>query len=414
MRKFVLAILLVVFAPPICTAAGTWSSASVSNEFGTRNYKLWTPTNYQPGNSIPLVLMLHGCSQNPDDFAAGTQMNWLADQYKFFAVYPEQPSSANGTSCWNWFLPEHQTRAAGEPALLAAIVAQVKSQNSVRPNRVFVAGMSAGAAMSVIMAATYPDVFAGVGASAGLEFRAANDLTSGLVAQQIGGPDPNQQGQLAFLQMGSRARKMPTIVFHGSLDPTVNNVNGTQIIAQWAQTNDLIDDQIDNNSVDQAADQTLSGTADAPNGLNFTRRIYNDANNRPLLEFWFVEMMRHSWSGGSSAGSYTEPRGPSASFEMARFFGLNAPATAAEADINGRIANRSGKGLNRVRVTLSGGDLTAPLIAQTNPFGYYRFRALPTGANYVLTVDSKQHTFAENSRAISLNGETTADFISEQ
>lgn len=414
MRKFVLVMSFVLFALPVSARAGTWSSASVSNEFGSRAYKLWTPTNYQPGNPIPLILMLHGCSQNPDDFAAGTQMNLLADQYKFFAVYPEQPSSANGTSCWNWFLPEHQTRAAGEPALLAAVVAQVKNQNSVRSNRVFVAGMSAGAAMSVIMAATYPDVFAGVGASAGLEFQAANDLTSALLAQQVGGPDPNQQGQLAFAQMSSRARRMPTIVFHGSLDATVNNVNGSQIVEQWAQTNDLIDDQTDNNSVDAAADQTLTGTANVPNGLNFTRRIYTDANNRALLEFWLVDMMRHSWSGGSSAGSYTEPRGPSASFEMVRFFGLNATATAAAAQISGRITNRRGKGLSRVRITLSGGDLTAPLAAHTNPFGFYRFRAVPTGASYILTVDLQRHTFAENARAVQLSEETTVDFVSEQ
>lgn len=396
-------------------AAGNWIDGSAANDAGdARNYKLWLPDGYQSNSPAPLVMMLHGCSQNPVDFAAGTEMNQLADQYKFLVVYPEQPASANGTNCWNWFLPEHQTRGAGEPAILAAIARKIQTEYAVRANRIFVAGMSAGAAMSVIAAATYPDVFAAIGASAGLEYKAANDLTAALVAQQTGGPDPDLQGAIAFSEMGARARRMRAIVFHGTLDATVNSVNGAQIVGQWAQTNDLIDDGADNDSVDAAADQTLTGVAPVANGLNYTRRIYNDASGAPLMEFWLVDLMRHSWSGGSSAGSYTEPRGPRASLEMARFFGLTATPTAASANIGGRVATNAGRGVANVVVVLRGGDFGEPRRARTNSFGYYRFSDVPIGASYVLSVSAKRYVFASPFVSVNLTGDfDAADFIAE-
>jgi poly(hydroxyalkanoate) depolymerase family esterase len=313
--------LIVFFSFNHLTYAGSWVGGSATSMAGARNYQLWVPEGYRGGKPLPLVMMLHGCSQTAVDFAAGTQMHLLGDQFNFFVVYPEQPSSANGTNCWNWFLPEHQSRDAGEPSILAGVIRKVESEYSVRPSRIYVAGMSAGAAMSVIMGVTYPEIFSAVGASAGLEYKAGTDLTSGVLAQELGGPNPDLQGQLAFIEMGSRARRMPTIVFHGSLDLTVNNINGTQIIGQFAQTNDLIDDGFDNNSIDALPEQTLAGTA-PNNGLNYTRDIYLDAAGRSIMERWLVETMTHKWSGGSANGSYTEPRGPSASFEMCRFFGL--------------------------------------------------------------------------------------------
>jgi poly(hydroxyalkanoate) depolymerase family esterase len=394
-------------------AAGSWVDGSAANGAGdARNYKLWLPEGYQSSAPLPLVMMLHGCSQNPNDFAAGTEMNQIADQYKFLVVYPEQPSSANGTNCWNWFLPEHQTRGAGEPAILAAIVQKIQAQHAVRHNQVFVAGMSAGAAMSVIMAATYPDIFAAVGASAGLEYKAANDLISGLIAQETGGPDPNLQGEIAFSEMGAQARRMRTIVFHGTIDPTVNSANGAQIIAQWAQTNDFVDDAADNDSVNSVADETLTGTASVANGLTYTRRIYNDGGGVPLMEFWLVDLMRHSWSGGSSAGSYTEPRGPKASFEMARFFGLTASPTAAAASISGRVVSVSGRGLPNIVIVLAGGNLNERRYARTNSFGYYHFTDVTTGASYILSVASKRYVFASPTVSLNLLGDfEEANFI---
>lgn len=372
--------------------AGTWADASATAAGGTRNYRVWIPDGYQTGSALPMILMLHGCTQNPNDFAAGTQMNLLADQYKFFAAYAEQPSSANGSNCWNWFLPEHQTRNSGEPSVLAQIVRDVQTNYAVRADRTFVAGISAGAAMTVILGAAYPDLFAAIGVAAGLEYRAGSDVLSGVIAQQLGGPDPNAQGQIAFAEMRSRARRMPLIVFHGTLDATVQPVNGAQVIAQWAQTNDFIDDGFDNDSVDNIADQIFTGTV--PNGgRTYTRSIYADAEGRPLLEFWSVEMMRHAWSGGSSAGSYTDPTGPNASFEMVRFFNLNLTPTAAFASLGGRVADRKGNGLANVKITVAGGNLDAPRIERTNSFGYFQFKNLPAGATYVITAEARKFRF---------------------
>jgi poly(hydroxyalkanoate) depolymerase family esterase len=320
MRRCVYMVPLLVLTLLACggTAQANWTTGSVSNTSGTRDYKLWVPINYDGKRAVPLVLMLHGCTQNPDDFAAGTQMNALADTHTFLVAYPDQPSSANGNKCWNWFQPAHQQRGMGEPSLLAAVVQQVQATYRVDPERIYVAGMSAGGAMAVIMGATYPDLFRGVGVSAGLEYKAAEDLLGALAAQQAGGPDPNQQGRAAYQAMGTYARRMPVIVFHGSLDPTVNRVNGDQTLNQWAQTNDLLDDGADNNSVDDVPEVTIAGKV--PDGYTYTQSVYHDAKGKLLSEKWIVDGMTHRWSGGSAEGSYTDPKGPNASAEMWRFF----------------------------------------------------------------------------------------------
>ncbi len=312
--------------------AGSWVQGSVANTAGTRTYKLWVPDRYNNKTKVPLVLMLHGCVQTPDDFAAGTGMNAVADAHNFLVVYPEQPTTANPYKCWTWFDPAHQARGAGEPSLLAAIVQDVRATHKVDALRTYVVGVSAGGAMASVMVATYPDLFTGLAVCAGIEYKAAAGVAGALAAQQSGGPDPNQQGTQAYEAMiaalplkasgrATRPRRRPAvrvIVFHGTLDPVVRPVNGDQVVMQWAQANDLLDDARDNNSVDDTADSTTTGTV--PNGHNFTRYVYNDAAGKPLLEKWLVQDMKHAWPGGAPAGSYTDPKGPNASEEIWRFF----------------------------------------------------------------------------------------------
>ena len=299
------------------SAGGSFTTGTYTNQYGTRGYKLYVPGGYK-SQRLPLIVMLHGCTQNPDDFAAGTKMNAIAERETLLVVYPEQSPAANASRCWNWFEPAHQTRGAGEPSIIAGITQAVIAQYRVDPARVYVAGMSAGGAMTVIMGATYPDLYAATGVSAGLEYKAAGDLAGGLLAQETGGPDPNQQGRLAYAAGGAAARVVPTIVFHGRLDATVAVVNGHQVLSQWAQTNDLADDGRDNASVTDQPSASLSGQV--PGGYAYTRSLYNDAKRAVLMEKWIVETMTHKWSGGSPAGSYTDPKGPDASEEMWRFF----------------------------------------------------------------------------------------------
>lgn len=303
---------------PNLVYGGTWVVDSVSNQYGSRNYKLWVPSSYNSSNATSLVMMLHGCTQTPDDFAAGTQMNALADSNGFLVVYPEQPSNANQSRCWNWFDVANQSRGAGEPAILVAIVDKIKAAYNIDNSRVYAAGLSAGAAMSVILGATYPDVFSAIAVSSGLEYKAATSLNNSFTALSQGGPNPTQQGKLAYQAMGSAPRKVRVIVFHGTSDFTVNTTNGHQVLSQWAQTNDLADDNSDNNSITDTPAATVTGTV--TNGYNYTAYTYNAADGLPLMEKWIVQSMGHAWSGGSTAGSFTDPKGPKASNEIWRFF----------------------------------------------------------------------------------------------
>lgn len=308
------------------SSSGTFTQYTYSGSAGSRPYYVYTPANYQPGTAVPLIVLLHGCTQNPTDFAAGTQMNALADQKQFIVVYPQQTSSYNSSECWNWFQTADQARGSGEPAIIAGIVQTVEqttSQWTVDTNRVYVSGMSAGAAMSVIMGATYPDIFAAMGEESGLEYQAATSLTAATTAESQGGPNPTQQGQAAYNAMGSAARVVPTISFQGTSDYTVYPVNGDQIVQQWMQTDHLASNNTYNASFSSPT-TTTNGQVPGSQGRAYTTQTWNDTNGNEIQEYWKITGMGHAWSGGSTAGSYTDPNGPSATNAMYTFF-MNHP-----------------------------------------------------------------------------------------
>ena len=278
-----LALMLICTPRAPVARAGSWVIGTVSTAAGSRNYKLWVPAGYTGSAAVPLVMMLHGCTQNPDDFAAGTGMNAVAEANTCLVVYPEQLSNADQSKCWKWFESSSQARGAGEPSILAAIVNKIRASYNVDAQRTYVAGLSAGGAMAVIMGATYPDLFAAIGVGSGLEYKAATNQTTAWTVMRQGGPDPNQQGYAAYQAMGAAKRRVRAIVFHGTSDYTVYPVNGDQVLTQWAQTNDYIDDGSDNNSVDATADSTTTGTV--TNGYSYTKYVYN-AGGAPLLEKW--------------------------------------------------------------------------------------------------------------------------------
>src|SRR5579875_746524 len=229
-------------APAAHASGGTFVQYLYSGPAGSRPYYVYTPAGYHVGTAVPLIVMLHGCLQTPVDFAAGTQMNALADQQQFIVVYPQQTTLYNASACWNWFLPSNQVRGYGEPAIIAGIVQTVEqntSQWTIDRKRVYVAGFSAGAAMAVIMGATYPDIFAAIASASGLEYQAATSETAATTAEMQGGPDPTTQGQAAYQAMGSAARVVPTIVFQGESDYTVYPINGDQVVEQWMETDHL-------------------------------------------------------------------------------------------------------------------------------------------------------------------------------
>jgi poly(hydroxyalkanoate) depolymerase family esterase len=272
---------------------GKFIEGTYSNPAGTRTYKLYIPSRYQ-GQALPLIVMLHGCTQSPDDFAAGTRMNLIAEEQTCLAVYPAQPSEANPAKCWNWFRPTDQRRGQGEPSLIAGITRQVMRQYSVDPQCVYIGGLSAGAAAAAVMGATYPDLYAAIGVHSGLACGAASDIPSAFVAMR--------QGDFGDALDGA---PVPTIVFHGDRDTTVNPRNGDHVIARSVRTTNL---------------RKTVHRGRVPGGHAYTRTIHTDPNGRAIFEHWQIHGSGHAWSGGSPAGSFTDRRGPDATREMLRFF----------------------------------------------------------------------------------------------
>lgn len=260
---------------------------------GTRSYRLYVPA-ARPDGVQGLVVMLHGCTQNPDDFALGTGMNALAERQGLIVAYPAQGSVHNAQGCWNWFRPGDQARDAGEPAILAGLTRAVAAEFGVNPARVFVAGLSAGGAMAAVLGTRYPELYAAIGVHSGLACGAARDVVSAFAAMR---------GTAAA---GSGAgRPLRTIVFHGTADGTVHPTNAGRVVAA-AQAD--------------TGGATLSRQGIAPGGRRFTATATCGADGASLTELWLVEGAGHAWSGGALAGSYTDPSGPDASAEMIRFF----------------------------------------------------------------------------------------------
>jgi poly(hydroxyalkanoate) depolymerase family esterase len=254
--------------------------------------------------------MLHGCTQSADDFAAGTRMNGLADEHGFLVVYPEQAVPANTSKCWNWFNPHDQRRDEGEPSLIAGIVREVAARHGADPQCIFVAGLSAGAAMAVVLGATYPELFAGVGAHSGLPYASAHDVSSALAAMKGG---RSRTRTLNGVPAAARAvAPVPVIVFHGDRDHTVQASNGVQIVQQALQAYRA------RAGGTRLSASTHEGIADG--GRRFSRTVHADAEGHGRVEQWIVHGAGHAWSGGQASGSFTDVTGPDASAEMLRFF----------------------------------------------------------------------------------------------
>jgi poly(hydroxyalkanoate) depolymerase family esterase len=275
---------------------GTFIAKSFGNNAGNRPYKLYIPSRHQ-GEPRPLIVMLHGCTQSADDFAAGTRMNFAAEEHTCFVAFPEQIATANSSKCWNWFQSSDQMRDQGEPSLIAGIANEVMTGYGIDRNRIYIAGLSAGGAASAVVAETYPDVFAALGVHSGLACGAARDLPSAFAAMQGRSP-----GVASGSTPGSR---IPTIVFHGDRDTTVHPNNGSAIVDRAAAGESY------RHEVERGR---------AAGERSYTRSVHLNADGKELIEEWVIHGAGHAWSGGSQSGSFTDPLGPDATKEMLRFF----------------------------------------------------------------------------------------------
>jgi poly(hydroxyalkanoate) depolymerase family esterase len=298
------------FAAPVPGKGGRFLTRTYTNHAGTLEYKTYIPAAYH-GQTLPLVVMLHGCKQDPDDFAAGTCMNLLAEEHGFLVVYPKQTSNANVSQCWNWFQGKDQRRDQGEPSLIAGITRKVIDEYRLDARHVYVAGLSAGGAMAAIMGTTYPDIYAAAGVHSGLAYAAARDVPSAFAAMRGEG----SKGARHALPREATTRAVPTIVFHGDRDMTVHPKNGDHVIAQASAPST---EQNLGPGIEEQAGTTVENAK--AGGRAYTRTTYRNAAGEPVIEHWVVHGAGHAWSGGSANGSFTDPKGPDASREMLRFF----------------------------------------------------------------------------------------------
>lgn len=301
-------------------ASGTWVSGTYGNAYGARYYRIYIPSPYTGGTARPLMVMLHGCSQDGYDFAAATRMNSFAESRNFIVLYPEQGTAYNGADCWNWYYSANQARGSGEPSLIAGMIARVKSNYNINSAKVGVAGFSAGAAMANIMGCTYPDHIKTVASFAGVMYKGATTGVGGTNAMLYGSSySANTRGTDCYNAMGSREHVIPTLVFHGTADYTVKSVNAQQTLAQWAQANDLANDGVNDNDIDATADSSATATA----CRSYTRYDYkNSGTGAVTMRKYIISGLGHRWSGGSTSGSYADPCGPDASSIIANFFGF--------------------------------------------------------------------------------------------
>jgi poly(hydroxyalkanoate) depolymerase family esterase len=284
-------------------------------------FNVHVPRGLEPGTAVPLVCLLHGCTQDAAGFAAVTRMNEAADRHGFVVVYPEQDRGRNQQGCWNWFLPEHQGRGAGEPAAIAAAVREVAGTTapwSIDHRRVFVAGLSAGAAMATILAATYPDLFAGVAVHSGLAYRSATSVGAAFAAMARGAEKVDTGGGVVHAAMDHRARAIPSIVIHGTADRTVAPVNARQVLVQSMAANALAAPQACGDLEVTRPAATARGRL--AGGHPYTRARWTDARGDLVHELVEVQGLGHAWSGGAPGHPHSDPRGPSAADAIWRFF----------------------------------------------------------------------------------------------
>jgi poly(hydroxyalkanoate) depolymerase family esterase len=276
-----------------------------TNGWGARAYQGYVPSSYRSGTPVPLLVALHGCTETAGDFARVSRLSALAEQRGFVVVYPEQSVLANPGRCWNWFLPTNQVRGTGEPSLIAGITALVRSRYTVDPRRVYVTGGSAGAVMSIVMGVAYPDVYAAVGSIAGCEYG----------CDPLGLRSPEEAGDLAYREMGARARPVPVILFQGTADLVVPPSTAARIVGQWARTDDLA---LGGGHMDAVADSVESGSV--PGGRTFTRSVFRADSGTTLVDEYLVDGAGHAYPGGCGCDVFGDPAGPDASTLQWEFF----------------------------------------------------------------------------------------------
>ncbi len=281
---------------------------------GTREWRLYVPSSYDRARPPMMVVLLHGCTQNADDLARGSQMDRVAEERGFLVLYPEQPIAANPRACWNWFDAAHQGRGAGEPAIIAGLVADVLNKHPADARRVHLAGISAGAAMAGLVAVAYPERFATLTSASGIAWGAARNVGAAIAVMQRGAGDALPTAGAVLGAMGAQRRALPVLVMHGGADAVVSPRNAEETARQWEAVHDAV-----RATVRQAPLRAIDDRVTVDGGYTVRRSAWGEATEAPAVTLLRIEELGHAWSGGSTAGTFADPKGPEASRLIAAF-----------------------------------------------------------------------------------------------
>ncbi len=282
---------------------------------GSRPWRLFIPSTFNQSKRGTMLVMLHGCTQNADDFARGTRMDVIAEEQGFLVLYPEQVPEANPRGCWNWFSPGHQRRGAGEPDILSALIHQIGAQYGADEARVHLVGVSAGAAMAGLLAVACPHQFASLSMASGMSWRAASDVPSALNVMRSGAGVSAATAQQMIAAMGTGARAVPTLVIHGDKDAVVNAKNADEAAAQWVAVHTQLRD-------DAGLPMLVTDVRAASRtelGYRVQEQSWRDNRGRDIVTVVHIGELGHAWSGGSRSGTFTDEKGPDASRMIAAF-----------------------------------------------------------------------------------------------
>lgn len=270
-----------------------------------RDYFLYIPVTVGRHERVPLLVMLHGCGQDAHTFAQGSRMNQLADEHRFLVLYPQQSLHANALRCWNWFEPR-SGHGAGEAAAIAALVRDVARRYPVDRSRVYVAGISAGGAMTAILAFCYGALFAACAVVSGVMYRAADSAVAGARAMRSGAPvSPERMAEEAARRLSRKVRFVPALVIHGTHDSVVHPRNAEQITRQFRRFAEVAGRPP--RLLADAVEQHISGE-----GRSYRQRDYL-RSDQLLLRSILIEGLGHAWSGGDERLRFNDGAQPNTS-----------------------------------------------------------------------------------------------------
>ncbi len=317
--KAIIKIVAMWFLPVAMCSAGQWVYGNYTNLWGTRNYQVWIPTGYQAGADVPMVVALHGCTQNPSQYAGLSRLNGKADREKFIVLYPNQATYANASQCWNWMLTKNQSRNSGEVSIIMGMVSRIKSRYSIDDSRVYVKGVSGGAAMTAILMACHSDVFAAGASVAGAMYKAATTISGSAYALLNGSIyHPANRGRDAWECSGRpRGREFPMLVFQGDEDTLVNPINAEELVQQVLQTNDYADDGADNDSISVYPVKVVSHVS--PRGRSYLSEHYQKQGSDLVVKYT-MKGAGHAYPGGDPSFLFADPYGPDATEIIWDFF----------------------------------------------------------------------------------------------